>query len=48
LNENENKEPKTKDYLENLPLNVKKEIVAYLADTVYSSIEKSFDPKNYK
>jgi transcriptional regulator with XRE-family HTH domain len=48
LNENENKEPKTKDCLENLPLDVKKEIVSYLADTIYNSIEKSFDPKNYK
>jgi transcriptional regulator with XRE-family HTH domain len=43
----EEKEQKTKDFLENLPYNIKKEIISNLLFSINNSIDKSFDPKNY-
>jgi transcriptional regulator with XRE-family HTH domain len=45
--EHEKKERKAKDFLENLPFDIKKEIVSHLLTTIHNSIDKSFDPKNY-
>jgi transcriptional regulator with XRE-family HTH domain len=45
--EHEKKEQKTKDFLERLPLNIRKEIISHLLTTINNSIDKSFDPKNY-
>jgi transcriptional regulator with XRE-family HTH domain len=42
-----NKEQKTKDFLEILPGDIKKEIIAHILNTVHNAIGKSFDPKNY-
>jgi transcriptional regulator with XRE-family HTH domain len=45
--EHEKKEEKTKDFLEILPYNIKKEIISNLLSTIHTAIDKSFDPKNY-
>jgi transcriptional regulator with XRE-family HTH domain len=45
--EHEEKEQNTKDFLENLPYNIKKDIISNLSFTINNSIGKSFDPKNY-
>jgi transcriptional regulator with XRE-family HTH domain len=41
------KEQKTKDFLETLPLSIKKEITSNLSLALHNAIDKSFDPKNY-
>jgi transcriptional regulator with XRE-family HTH domain len=43
----EKKEQTAKDFLENLPFNIKKEIISHVLITIHNSIDKSFDPKNY-
>jgi transcriptional regulator with XRE-family HTH domain len=45
----ENQElPTTKDYLNELPKNVKKEIMSHILDTIQKNVIDSFDPKNYQ
>jgi transcriptional regulator with XRE-family HTH domain len=36
-----------KDYLNELPIGVKKEIVSHILTTIHQDIIESFDPKNY-
>jgi hypothetical protein len=43
----ENQELKTKDYLNELPKNVKKEITSHMLATIQQNIMESLDSKNY-
>ncbi|MDR2717447.1 MAG: helix-turn-helix transcriptional regulator [Treponema sp.] len=41
------KKPKTKDYLQKMPQNIKKEIISQMLVTINQNIKASFDSKNY-
>jgi len=45
--EKKEKKPKTKDYLQKMPVNVKKEIVSNLLSEIKNSINVSLNSKNY-
>jgi len=39
--------PKTKDYLEKMPVNIKKEIISNMITNIKKDIDASFNPRNY-
>ena len=39
--------PKTKDYLEKMPFNIKKELISRLTSNLKNEIDASFNPQNY-
>jgi transcriptional regulator with XRE-family HTH domain len=41
------KEKQTKDFLEELPPNIKKEIISHMLTAIHDGMYASFDPKNY-
>lgn len=41
------REPETRDYLAELPGNVRKEIVSRLLSSIHIMVDESFDPGNY-
>ena len=44
----EPRRPKTKDYLQKLPPNIKKEIISHLLASINKDVKASFDSKNYR
>lgn len=45
--EEKQKEQKTKDYLENMPPKIKKELIVRLITNINKNIDASLDPQNY-
>jgi transcriptional regulator with XRE-family HTH domain len=44
----EEKKPKSKDYLQKMPQNIKKEIISHLLTVINKDVANLFNPKNYE